>query len=284
MSLSPQTLRIWLEPGKNILLGFTVVAKNAIVTVVLGILGSKTPLAVLRCLLSTIIVAFVMWPFTLLSAAMEARGPRLPESPEVRGQNKVVSLTLHAVQVDHGKNAFAFNGKMIAPVIRVQPGDTLKIAYVNDLAATSNEPCATGPCMGMTNLHFHGLTISPNAPQDDVLTMLAMPGQTLHYVVEIPKNHPPGLYWYHPHPHGESHRQVLDGMSGAIVVEGMERYVPEVGTLRERILVLRGSSIEHDPSATALRREVASCRQGLWSRGQTGGQNFYRQRSGSARD
>jgi hypothetical protein len=46
-------------------------------------------------------------------------------------------------------------------------------------------------------------------------------------------------------------------MSGAIVVEGMERYVPEVGTLRERILVLRGSSIEHDSSAAALRREVA---------------------------
>jgi FtsP/CotA-like multicopper oxidase with cupredoxin domain len=190
MSLSPQTLRIWLEPGKNILLGFTVVAKNAIVTVVLGILGSKTPLAVLRCLLSTIIVAFMMLPFTLPSAAMKARGPRLPESPEVRGQNKVVSLTLYAVQVAHGKDAFAFNGKMIAPVIRVQPGDTLKIAYVNDLAVTSNEPCATGPCMGMANLHFHGLTISPTAPQDDVLTMLAMPGQTLHYIVEIPKTIP----------------------------------------------------------------------------------------------
>ncbi len=197
-----------------------------------------------------------IFPLTLLSTAMEARDPRLPESPEVRGQNKVVSLTLHAVQVAHGQHAFGFNGKMIAPVIRVQPGDTLKIAYVNDLAATSNEPCATGPCMGMTNLHFHGLAISPKAPQDDVLTMLAMPGQTLHYVVEIPKDHPPGLYWYHPHPHGESHRQVLDGMSGAIVVEGMERYVPEVGRLRERILVLRGSSIEHDPNAAALRREV----------------------------
>ena len=33
------------------------------------------------------------------------------------------------------------------------------------------------PCMDMTNLHFHGLTVSPNAPQDDVLGMMAMPGQ-----------------------------------------------------------------------------------------------------------
>jgi hypothetical protein len=60
MSLSPQTFRIWLEPGKNVVLGFTVVAKNAIVTVVVGILGSKAPLAVLRCLLSTIFVAFML--------------------------------------------------------------------------------------------------------------------------------------------------------------------------------------------------------------------------------
>jgi FtsP/CotA-like multicopper oxidase with cupredoxin domain len=110
--------------------------------------------------------------------------------------------------------------------------------------------------MDMTNLHFHGLTVSPNAPQDDVLGMLAMPGQALHYSVEIPRDHPPGLFWYHTHPHGESHRQVLDGMSGAIVIEGMERYVPQVARLRERVIVVRGRSIEHDPNAAALRSAV----------------------------
>jgi FtsP/CotA-like multicopper oxidase with cupredoxin domain len=110
--------------------------------------------------------------------------------------------------------------------------------------------------MNMTNLHFHGLNVSPNAPQDDVLGMLAMPGQVLHYSVEIPRDHPPGLFWYHTHPHGESERQVLDGMSGAIVIEGMERYAPKVGRLRERVIVLRGRSIEHDPNAAELRRDV----------------------------
>src|SRR4029077_5036216 len=93
-------------------------------------------------------------------------------------------------------------------------------------------------------------------PQDDVLGMLAMPGQVLRYSVEIPRDHPPGLFWYHTHPHGESHRQVLDGMSGAIVIEGMDRYVPEVERLRERVIVVRGRSIEHDPNAAALRRDV----------------------------
>jgi FtsP/CotA-like multicopper oxidase with cupredoxin domain len=64
------------------------------------------------------------------------------------------------------------------------------------------------------------------------------------------------LYWYHTHPHGESHRQVLDGMSGAIVVEGIDRYVPEVRTLRERVLVMRGRDIERDPAAASLRSQV----------------------------
>jgi FtsP/CotA-like multicopper oxidase with cupredoxin domain len=110
--------------------------------------------------------------------------------------------------------------------------------------------------MNMTNLHFHGLAVSPSAPQDDVLGMLAMPGEVLHYSVAISRHHPPGLFWYHTHPHGESHRQVLDGMSGAIVIEGMERYAPRVRRLRERVIMVRGRSIENDPNAAELRHEV----------------------------
>jgi len=179
----------------------------------------------------------------------------LPEPPQVRAQNHVVSLTLDAVN-ENGRDAFAFEGETVAPVIRATPGDILKITYVNKLPAKSTEGCAGNPCMDMTNLHFHGLSVSPAAPQDDVLTMLAKPGQVLHYRVEIPHDHPPGLFWYHTHPHGESHRQVRDGMSGAIVIEGMERYVPEVERLRERVIVVRGRSIEHDTNGAALMRDV----------------------------
>src|SRR5437764_3790298 len=190
-----------------------------------------------------------------LAAVGWAQAISLPEPPQVRAKNHVVSLTLHAVN-ENGRDAFAFNGANVDPVIRASPGDVLKITYINDLPAKSPETCAINPCMDMTNLHFHGLTVSPNSPQDDVIGMMASPGQTLHYSVEIPRDHPPGLFWYHTHPHGESHRQVLDGMSGAMVIEGMERYVPEVARLRERVLVMRGRSIEHDPNAAALRRDV----------------------------
>jgi FtsP/CotA-like multicopper oxidase with cupredoxin domain len=179
----------------------------------------------------------------------------LPEPPQVQANDHVVSLTLHAVN-ENGKDGFAFDGASVAPVIRASPGDVIRITYVNDLPRKSSETCAISPCMDMTNLHFHGLAVSPNSPQDDVLGMVAMPGQVLQYSVEIPRNHPPGLFWYHTHPHGESHRQVLDGMSGAIVIEGMERYAPQVKRLRERVIVVRGRSIENDPTATELRRQV----------------------------
>jgi len=200
-------------------------------------------------------IALLIAAQILLTTFAFAQSGSLPEPPQVTAKNHVVSLTLHAVN-ETGRDAFAFNGASVAPVIRASPGDVLNITYVNDLPAKSPETCAVNPCMDMTNLHFHGMTVSPNAPQDDVLGMLAMPGQSLHYSVKIPRGHLPGLFWYHTHPHGESHRQVLDGMSGAIVIEGMERYVPELGRLRERVLVVRGRSIEHDPNAAELKRDV----------------------------
>ncbi len=200
-------------------------------------------------------ILFLMGGQIFLIAPGCAQAVSLPQPPQVRARNHVLSLTLHAVN-ENGRDAFAFKGETVAPIIRASPGDILKITYINDLPSKSQETCAINPCMDMTNLHFHGLSISPDAPQDDVLTMLAKPGQVLHYSVPIPLDHPPGLFWYHTHPHGESHRQVLDGMSGAIIIEGMERYVPEVERLRERVMVVRSSSIKHDPNAAALMHEV----------------------------
>jgi FtsP/CotA-like multicopper oxidase with cupredoxin domain len=200
-------------------------------------------------------ILFLIGVQMFLPALGRAQTVPLPEPPQVRASRHVVSLTLHAVN-ENGRDAFAFDGASVAPVIRASPGDVLKIRYINDLPSKSSETCAVNPCMNMTNLHFHGLAVSPDAPQDDVLGMMAMPGQVLHYSVKIPRDHPPGLFWYHTHPHGESHRQVLDGMSGPIVIEGMGRYVSELERLRERVIVVRGRSIEHDPNATELRHEV----------------------------
>ena len=205
------------------------------------------------------IPAFAIFVIAVFCSLGLVENPRvlLPNPPELRAKNHTLSLTLHAGITPDGKDSFYFNGQPVAPTLRVSPGDQLKIIYINDLPAKPRESCAITPCMDMTNLHFHGLEVSPDAPQDDVLNMLAMPGKSLSYTVQIPKDHPPGLYWYHTHPHGESHRQVLDGMSGAIVIEGMESYFPELAGLPERVLVVRGRSIVKDPHSADLKQRVA---------------------------
>jgi FtsP/CotA-like multicopper oxidase with cupredoxin domain len=134
----------------------------------------------------------------LLVATANAQDGVLPELPEACTPVTLVAATDPVT----GKSEFRYRGNNTPPVIRVQPGTTLSVKYKNDLNPKSREDCFGHPCMQMTNLHFHGLHVSPNAPQDDVLDMMASPGETLHYSVQIPPQQPPGLYWYHTHSHG----------------------------------------------------------------------------------
>lgn len=129
-------------------------------------------------------------------------GTLLPDPPEVRSPFVLLAVT----DPISGKAAFSFAGQEIPPVIRTSPGQDIRLTFDNQMSTHSTERCIDGPCQNMTNLHFHGLHVSPNAPQDDVLTMMAMPGRTLTYRVQIPLDQPPGLYWYHTHPHGESYQ------------------------------------------------------------------------------
>jgi Putative multicopper oxidases len=196
----------------------------------------------------------------LLVAPASGQDRILPELPQARTPVTLVAASDPVT----GKSEFRYQGNNTPPVIRVQPGTVLNVEYKNELAAQSKEECVGHPCMNMTNLHFHGLHVSPNAPQDDVLDMMASPGETLHYSVQVPPQQPPGLYWYHTHSHGESYVQDLDGMSGAIVVEGIERYVPEVRNMRERILVLRdlvlpAGAAERDRAMASVAMQTTQC-------------------------
>jgi suppressor of ftsI len=177
----------------------------------------------------------------------------LAAPPQVRGDFVLRAVTDPVT----GKGVFLFDGHGTPPLIRTAPGAKLRVTYINDMSPHSTEICIDRPCMNMTNLHFHGLHVSPQPPQDDVLDMSAMPGESLHYSVDIPANQPPGLYWYHTHPHGESYQQDLDGMSGAIVIDGIDRYVPEVRTIPERVLILRDAELQQGTrTSTLLKRTV----------------------------
>ncbi len=174
-----------------------------------------------------------------------------------------------------------------SPTLRVHPGDTLIITLKNALpepatvpapnpaaktsngapatamhhpsstmstAATPRRSCAGGGAMVVTatNLHFHGLAVPPVCHQDEVLTTSVLPeNDPFEYRVQIPANQPPGLYWYHPHLHGFSKVQVLGGASGALIVEGIERAVPALAGLPERVLIIRDQDLLHPNAAPA---------------------------------
>ncbi len=163
----------------------------------------------------------------------------LPEPPVVRSRNGVASFALDAIiNPATGLPAFEYhhlNG--IAPTVEISPGDTIDVALTDDLRGSVT-------MANLANLHFHGLTVSPRGHSDNTLGLLAAPGQTLHYVVHVPKNQEPGLYWYHMHVHGETSFQVGEGgMSGAIVIDGLERHIPELAKMRQRIIVVRATGI-----------------------------------------
>src|SRR5258708_5216334 len=204
----------------------------------------------------------ILGSFTGGTPFLVAQDATLPELPEVNGPFTLNALTDSA----SGKSQFRYSGKNVPPTIRVRPGEDIRVEYVNGLSRVSKEKCVMMPCSNRSNLHFHGLHVSPDRPQDDVLTMSAAPGETLRYTVSVPRNQPPGLYWYHTHQHMESYRQDLDGMSGAIVVEGIDRYLPELRHIEERILVLRDAELEEQgPQRSAMIRKVSLQTQGCGS-------------------
>ena len=158
-----------------------------------------------------------------------------------------------------------------APTLRVNPGDILVIHLKNEIAVEPPRSISTGPplrsspraksqaahrdpCNGgtmsasSTNLHFHGLAIPPVCHQDETLKTVIQPGDPpFEYRVRIPETQPPGLYWYHPHIHGFSEEQLLGGESGALIVEGMARTVPQIAGLPQRVLVIRDEKMPPPP-------------------------------------
>ena len=110
-------------------------------------------------------------------------------------------------------------GDFVAPTIRVAPGQQLNIAIDNKLEPCSEKQRADDVCFNDTNLHTHGLWVSPSGHSDNVLVSIA-PGSQFQYRYDIPVEHPAGTFWYHPHRHGDGFVQVGSGMAGALIVTG----------------------------------------------------------------
>ncbi|HEY2450051.1 MAG TPA: multicopper oxidase family protein [Mycobacterium sp.] len=124
----------------------------------------------------------------------------------------------------HQFQGMLYDGQYMPPLWRVRAGDIVTVNLHNQLPEE-------------TNLHFHGLDVSPLNNGDNVFLHIA-PGQTFTYQIKIPETHV-GLFWYHPHLHGNVDRQIIGGMSGGILVEGSDRVYPFLKGLTERVLLLK---------------------------------------------
>ncbi|MGK4579093.1 multicopper oxidase family protein [Kitasatospora sp. HPMI-4] len=104
-----------------------------------------------------------------------------------------LSITLDADRTRFdvaGKEVYgeSYTGSLVAPTIRVRPGQSVTVHLVNHLTVA-------------TNLHFHGLHISPEGLSDDPF-LCVDPGASTTYRLAIPADHPLGTFWYHSHAMG----------------------------------------------------------------------------------
>jgi FtsP/CotA-like multicopper oxidase with cupredoxin domain len=205
-----------------------------------------------------------------------AIGSSVPEPEDLRSQNGVLKIDLTVRNYTDLNGAIRYcyltaDGSE-SPTLRLSAGDLLILNLKNDLkdpehaagptnhhhsvAEKSTNPCASASmAITSTNLHFHGLTVPAICHQDDVLKTSLQPGDPpFEYRFYIPANEPPGLYWYHPHIHGFSKVQVLGGLSGAVIIEGIERANKEVAGLPERVLIIRDQDLLN-PNAPPAKSE-----------------------------
>jgi suppressor of ftsI len=99
-----------------------------------------------------------------------------------------------------------YDGTFPGPTLVMCPGDNVTVHLINDMTQD-------------TNLHVHGLHVAPNANHDNVYLDIR-PHQSFTYQYDLPADHDPGAFWYHPHLHHFVAPQIFAGLSGAIVVEG----------------------------------------------------------------
>jgi FtsP/CotA-like multicopper oxidase with cupredoxin domain len=207
-----------------------------------------------------------------------AVGSLVADPADLRSEHGELKLDLQIQNVREADGSVRYcytlpNGAQ-APTLHLHPGDHVvlrlkdKLQDVDPIAAALEKAiCTTRPkkvanaCESgamtavSTNLHFHGMTMPSACRQDEVLKTSIQPGdEAFEYRFQVPKDEPPGLYWYHPHIHGFSARQAQGGASGAMIVEGLERAIPEVAGLPERVLVIRDQELLH-PKAPPSKSE-----------------------------
>ncbi len=174
----------------------------------------------------------------------QAGGTCNPGSATVRGN--VVSLALHLKRVATSINnpsdplgrpdpldLRTYSGFLTSPEIDAVPGDSLHIALANELSTTDptagprpRRTCCCRPAWAASTpptCTRTGSTSRPAGISDNVLLAVA-PATVQPYVIDIPKDHPAGTFWYHAHMHGSTAVDVSSAVAGTLIVRGNRAY------------------------------------------------------------
>lgn len=115
-----------------------------------------------------------------------------------------------------------------------------------------------------TNLYAHGLRLGPgvNSP---MLTI--KPGDSHTYIWQLRADHAPGVHWYYPAHPGSSALQLMNGLTGAIIMapepNNKDRRYP-VSLKNARFLLMYVTKLILDPETDANGHVTQGCRAG-WS-------------------
>jgi FtsP/CotA-like multicopper oxidase with cupredoxin domain len=175
----------------------------------------------------------------------------LANPPEIRSADDLLE---HTLAVDYGENEIynikegknlkvklrSYNGGLFGKTLRIEPGDQLKILVDNRLpedrhhAGDINVPHR----FNTTNLHTHGLHVSPSGNSDNVLIAIP-PKASFQNEISVSREHTSGTFWYHSHVHGSTAIQVTSGMAGALIIEGGLDRAPGIQGAQERIMLFQ---------------------------------------------
>jgi blue copper oxidase len=130
-----------------------------------------------------------------------------------------------------------YGNGILGPTIKASTNETVEIFLQNGLSEK-------------TNIHWHGLILPENMdghPKD-----VAAPGGSLQYSLPIQQR--AGTYWYHPHPHGSTAKQVFMGLAGMFVVNDPEESALNLPSGEYEIPLIiqdkhfEGSGLEYSPN------------------------------------
>ncbi|MBI2315715.1 MAG: multicopper oxidase domain-containing protein, partial [Betaproteobacteria bacterium] len=104
-----------------------------------------------------------------------------------------------------------FADSFLGPILRLRRGERVRIVFENGL----EEP---------SNIHWHGLHVPED--MDGHPRHTAAPGK--RYVYEFEVRDRAGTYWFHPHPHGRTGKQIYFGLAGLLLITDDEEQAARV--------------------------------------------------------